>query len=144
MPCATIFCRVPWQGTRQSCHSLPCACPRGTRQRWHCLPCAWDRAHGKAAVFAVCQAVTAHGKQAVQRGYAGALYFAVGPIMHTAKCLPCARDVAHSKLALCRPLFAVSCLPCATLGKHFAECKPAFSVCPCHTANRHSPVVTPP
>ena len=41
LPCATIFCRVPWQGTRQSCHSSPCACPRGTRQRWHCLPCAW-------------------------------------------------------------------------------------------------------
>ena len=92
-------------------------------------------------MFAVCQAVTAHGKQAVQRGYASALYFAVGPIMHTAKCLPCARDVAHDKLALCRPLFAVSCLPCVTLGKHFAECKPAFAVCRGHTANRHSPVV---
>ena len=96
------------------------------------------------AVFAVCPAVTAHGKQAVQRGYASALYFAVGPIMHTAKCLPCARDVAHGKLALCRPLLAVSCLPCVTLGKHFAECKAAFAVCPWHTANRHSPVVTPP
>ena len=32
---------MPWQGTRQSCYSLPCACPRGTRQRWHCLLCAW-------------------------------------------------------------------------------------------------------
>ena len=63
------------------------------------------------AVFAVCHAVTAHGKQAVPRGYASALYFAVGPIIHTAKCLPCARDVAHGKLAICRPLFAVSCLP---------------------------------
>ena len=40
LPGATIFCRVPWQGTRQSCHSLPCACPHGTRQRWHYLPCA--------------------------------------------------------------------------------------------------------
>ena len=118
-------------------HSLPCACPRGTRQRLHCLSCAYDRAHGKGAMFAVCQAVTAHGKQAVQRGYASALYFAVGPILHTATC---ARDVAHGKLALCRPLFAVSCLPCVTLGKHFAGCKPAFAVCPWHMVNRHSPV----
>ena len=90
----------------------------------------------------MCQVVSAHGKQPVQRGYASALYFAVGPIIHTAKCLPCARDVTHGKLALCRPLFAVSCLPCVTLGKHFAECKPAFAVCPWHTANMHSPVVT--
>ena len=55
--------------------------------------------------------------------FASALYFAVGPKMHNAKCLPCARDVAHGKLA------------------HFAECKPAFTVCPWHTANRHSPAV---
>ena len=59
-----------------------------------------------------------------------ALYFAECPIMHTAKCLSCARNVAHCKLTLCRPLFAVSCLPCVTLGKVFAECKLAFAVCP--------------
>jgi len=32
-------------------------------------------------------------------------------------------------------LYAVICLLCVTLGKHFAECKPAFAV------NMHSPVV---
>ena len=72
------------------------------------------------------------------------LYFAEGPEKHSAKYLPCARNVAHGKQALCRPLYAVSCLPCVTLGKHFAECKPAFAMCPWHTANTHSPVVTPP
>ena len=93
-----------------------------------CLPCAKPLRHTANRLF--------HGV------FASALYFAVGPILHTAKCLPCARDVAHGKLALCRPLFAVRCLPCVTLGKHFVECKPAFAVCPWHTANRHSPVVS--
>ena len=119
-------------------HFLPCAMARHTAKLPFFAVCH-DRAHGKGPLFAVCQAVTAHGKQTVPRDYASALYFAVGPILHTAKCLPCARDVAHGKLALCRPLFAVSCLSCVTLGKHFAECKLAFAVCLWHTANRHSP-----
>ena len=38
-------------------------------------------------------------------------------------------------------MYAVSYLPCVTLGKYFAECKPAFAVCPWHTANMHNPVV---
>jgi len=111
----------------------------------------------KMALFAVCLGQGTRQRGCVCRvpsrygtrqtgcstGYASALYFAVGPIMHTAKCLPCARDVAHGKLALCRPLFAMSCLPCVTLGKHFAECKPAFAVYHWHTANRHSPVAEP-
>ena len=32
-------------------------------------------------------------------------------------------------------MYAVSCLLCVTLGKHFVQCKPAFAV------NMHSPVV---
>ena len=107
-----LFCRVPRTG-----HTA----------KGLCLPCAKPLRHMANTLF--------HGV------FASALYFAVGPIMHTAKCLLCARDVAHGKLALCRPLFAVSCLLCVTLGKFFAECKPAFAVCPWHTANRHSPVV---
>ena len=123
------------------CHFLPCAMARYTAKQsffavclstWHtakglCLPCAKPLRHKANTLF--------HGV------FANALYFAVGPILHTAKCLPCARDVAHDKLALCRPLFTVSCLPCVTLGKHFAECKPVFAVCPWHTTNSHIPVV---
>ena len=84
-------------------------------------------AHGKGGIVCRVPDHVAHGKLSTwHAGLTGQLYFAVGPILHTAKCLPCAQDVAHGKLALCRPLFAVSCLPCVTLGKHFAECKPAF------------------
>ena len=128
MPCATIFCRVPVHVAHDK-DGIVCRVP-GTEHtaKRPCLPCAKPLRHTANRLF--------HGV------FASALYFAVGPIMHTAKCLPCARDVAHDQLALCRPLFAVSCLPCiTTLGKHFAECKPAFAVCPWHTANRHSPIV---
>ena len=135
MPCAAIFCRVPWQGTRQSCHL--CRVPvhvahgkggivsrvrTGHTTKGLCLPCAKPLRHTANRLF--------------HRVFASAHYLAVGPIMHTAKCLPCARDLAHGKLALCRPLFAVSYLP-------FAECKPDFAVCPWHTSNRHSPVAEP-
>ena len=120
-------------------HFLPCGMARHTAKLSFFAVCLsmWHTA--KVAVFAVCLGQGTR-QTGCSTGYASALYFAVGPIMHTAKYLPCARDVAHDKLALCRPLFAVSCLSCVTLGKHFAECKPAFAVC--HTPNRHSPVVS--
>ena len=122
-----ILCHVPVLVAHGK-GGIVCCVPRtGHTAKGLCLPCAKPLRHTTNRLF--------HGV------FASALYFAVGPIMHTTKCLPCARDVAHGKLALCRPLFAVSCLPCVTLGKHFAECKPAFAVCPWHTANRHSPVV---
>ena len=96
------------------------------------------RAHGKGAVqrfcvCCVCRVPCRYGTR--QTGCSTRL-----PPVHFI--LSCARNVAHGKLALCRPLFAVSCLPCVTLGKHFAECKAAFAVCPWHSANRHSPIVT--
>ena len=98
-------------------HFLPCAKARYTANlsffavclsTWHtakrlCLPCATPLRH---TANRPCHVV-----------FDTALCFAVGLILHTAKCLPCGRDVAHGKLALCRPLFAVSCLPCVTLGK---------------------------
>ena len=143
------------KGTRQMRHSLPCAGPghttneplfvvclgQGTRQR--CCVCRVPRpGHTTKGLCLQCANPLRHTANRMFNGFpTSALYFAVGPIMHTAQCLPCARNLAHDKLALCRPLFAVSCLPCVTLGKHFAECKPAFAVCRGHTANRHSPVV---
>ena len=124
---AAILCRVPVHVAHGK-GGIVCRVPRtGHTAKGLCWPCAKPLRHTANRLF--------HGV------FASALYFAVGPILHTAKCLPCARDVAHGKLALCRPLFAVSCLPCVTLGKHFAECKPVFAVCPWHTANGHSPVV---
>ena len=124
---AAILCHLPVHVAHGK-DGIVCRVPRtGHTAKGLCLPCAKPLRHTANRLF--------HGV------FASGLYFAVGPIMHTSKCLPCAQDVAHGKLALCRPLFAVSCLPCVTLGKHFAECKPAFAVCPWHTANRHSPVV---
>jgi len=59
----------------------------------------------------------------------------------TANSLSSARELAHGKEALCRPLVAVSVLPCVTHGKVFAMSEPAFAVCQRHTANGQSPVV---
>ena len=59
----------------------------------------------------------------------------------TANSLSSARELAHGKEALCRPLVAVSALPCVTHGKVFAVSEPAFAVCFWHTANEQSPVV---
>ena len=109
-------------------HFLPCAMARHTAKLPFFAVCLSTWHTAKMALFAVCLGQGTRQRGCVCRvpsrygtrqtgcsmgGYASALYFAVGPIMHTAKCLPCARDVAHGKLALCRPLFAVSCLPCA-------------------------------
>ena len=124
---AAILCRVPVHVAHGK-GGIVCRVPRtGHTTKGLCLPCAKPLRHTANRLF--------------NRVATSALYFAVCPIIHTTKCLPCARNVAHGKLALCRPLFAVSCLPCVTLGKHFDECKTAFAVCPWHTANRHSPVV---
>ena len=59
----------------------------------------------------------------------------------TANSLSSARELAHGKEALCRPLVAVSILPCVTHGKVFAVSEPAFAVCQRHTTNGQSPVV---
>ena len=120
---------------------MPCARARAHGKGAISLPCALPWHTAKVPLFAVCHVVTAHGKRPFQRVPSIVLYFAVGPENHSAKCLPCAQNVAHDKQALCRPLYAVSCLPCVILGKYFAECKPAFAVCLWHTANTHSPVV---
>ena len=61
----------------------------------------------------------------------------------TANSLSSARELAHGKEALCRPLVAVSILPCVTHGKVFAVSEPAFAVCLWHTANALRPVVLP-
>jgi len=53
----------------------------------------------------------------------------------TANSLSSARELAHGKEALCRPLVAVSVLPCVTHGKVFAVSELE------HTANGQSPVV---
>ena len=125
--CRVILCRVPVYVAHGK-GGIVCRVPRtGHMAKGLCLPCAKPLRH---TANRLCHVLLDT-----------ALYFAVSLILHTAKYLPCARDVAHGKLTLCRPLFAVSCLPCVTLGKFFAECKPAFAVCPWHTANRHSPVV---
>ena len=96
---AAILCRVPVHVAHGK-GGIVCRVPRIVHTaKGLCLSCAKPLRHTANRLF--------HGV------FASALYFAVGPILHTAKCLPCARDVAHGKLALCRPLFAVSCLPCA-------------------------------
>jgi len=100
-----IFCRVWGQGTRQRCNCLPCARARHTANSL-CLPCAKPLQHTANSLF--------NGVPS------SPLYFAVGLKKHMAKCLPCARNVAHGKQPLCRPLYVVRCLPCVTLGKHFA------------------------
>ena len=98
-------------------HFLPCATTRHTANLPFFAVClsTWHRAKGPCLSCAKPLRHTANRLCHVPLDTA--LYFAVGLILHTAKCLPCARDVAHGKLALCRPLFAVSCLPCVTHGK---------------------------
>ena len=132
---------------------LPCATSRHTAKLPFFAVCLsmWHTA--KVALFVVCLGQGTRQRGCVCRvpscygtrqtgcstGFAtSALYFAVGPEIHSAKYLPCARNVAYGKQALCRPLYTMSCFPCVTLGKVFAECKPAFAVCPGHTANSHS------
>ena len=125
-------------------HFLPYAMARHTAKLPFFAVCLSTWHTAKVAVFAVCLGQGTRQRGCVCRvpshygtrqigcstGFAtSALYFAVGPEIHSAKCLPCARNVAHGKQALCRPLYAVSCLPCVTLGKHFAECKPARQTC---------------
>ena len=100
---SAILCRVPVHVAHGK-GGIICRVPgTGHTAKGPCLPCAKPLRHTANRLF--------HGV------FASAHYLAVGPIMHTAKCLPCARDVAHGKLALCRPLFAVSCLPCVTLAE---------------------------
>jgi hypothetical protein len=50
----------------------------------------------------------------------------------TANSLSSARELAHGKEALCRPLVAMSVLPCVTHGKVFAVCIWAFAVSLAH------------
>ena len=136
-------------------HFLPCATARHTTKLPFFAVCLSTWHTAKVAVFAVCLGQGTRQRGCVCRvpsrygtrqtgcstGLRQCTLFCRGPNNAHGKVFAMCPDVAHGKLALCRPLFAVSCLPCVTLGKHFAECKPAFAVCPWHTANRHSLVV---
>ena len=147
MPCARKFAVCPMSGTRQTI----------------LLPCALDSEHGKQGAhgeqhFCRVSIKKTHGKLQPL----GKILNPVTPVPY----LPCAYGLnprqtlntrqtfeTHNGNFFCRvpslgtrqtntfAVFAVRCLPCVTLGKHFAECKAAFAMCPWHTTNRHSPVV---
>jgi hypothetical protein len=116
--------RVPWKHTLPcamvKAHSklccLSCAMWTGTRQIMLLAVCRAVRAHGKhhGSRFAVCHAVRAHGKHDINGR---------SPLVHFI--LPCVKSSTRQTL-LCRLLFAVSYLSCATHGKIFAVCLSSF------------------
>ena len=121
------------KGTRQRCHSLPCArlghtanepmfavcLGQGTRQRG-CVCRVLGPGHmakglfngSVFAVFAVCPAVTTHGKQAVQRDCHQCTLFCRVPNNAHGKvfavCLKCStRQTSSLPAVVCRELFAM-------------------------------------
>jgi len=120
-----LFAVCQGQGTRQTCHSLPCAGTGHTSKRPLFAVC---RGQGTRQTGCVCRVPGPEhtANRLFNAVFSDALYFIVSLKMHTVKCLPCARNVAHGELALCRPLYA---------GSYFA-------VCPWHTTNGQCPIVT--
>ena len=111
-------------------HFLQCAMARHTAKLPFFCRVPVHVAHGKGGIVCRVPDHVAHDKLPTwHAGSTGQLYFAVGPIKHTAMALPCAQKRAHGKHPVCRPSFAVRCLPCVTHGKSFVECFWVFAVC---------------
>ena len=109
-------------------HFLPCAMARHTAKLPFFAVCLSTWHTAKVALFAVC--LTTWHTANCPRGMLGRRGNFILPwARENTRQLPCARKRAHGKHPVCRPSFAVRCLPCVTHGKSFAECFWVFAVC---------------